>query len=49
MLDNETLRKKIKRELKLLKLNETQEDRIIKELNYLSNLLVEVYIKKTKN
>jgi len=49
MIDNETLKKKLKAELKSLNLTQDQEDIVVKELNYLSNLLIDVYIKETKN
>lgn len=48
MVDNEILKKKITKELKKLKLTDEQEDVVVKELNYLSNLLIEIYIEKTK-
>jgi len=48
MIDNEILKAKIAQELKILKLTEEQEDVVVKELNYLSNLLIEIYIEKTK-
>lgn len=48
MLDNETLRKKLSKELNKLKLDGAQEDVMVKELNYLSDLLVDVYVIKTK-
>ena len=49
MIDNEILKTKLKKELRKLKLSEEQEDIIVKELNYLSTLLIDVYIKETKN
>lgn len=49
MLDNEVLRKKIHRELKRLDLDESKEAIMIKELNYLSSLLIEVYVKETQH
>lgn len=49
MLDNETLKAKLKIELKKLKLSEEKEDLLVRELNYLSNLLIDVYIKQTQN
>lgn len=48
MIDNEVLREKIAKELKELKLTKEQEDIVVKELNYLSNLLIDIYIKETK-
>jgi hypothetical protein len=48
MIDNEILKKKISNELKKLKLTSEQEDIIVRELNYLSNLLIDIYIDKTK-
>lgn len=48
MIDNEILKKKIAKELKLLKLTVQQEDLVVSELNYLSNLLIDIYIEKTK-
>ena len=49
MLDNKILKEKIREELKSLKLNESQKDVIVKELNYLSDLLIDVYLLKSKN
>ena len=49
MIDNDTLKIKLKNELKELNLTEEQQDTMIKELNYLSNLLIDVYLKETKN
>lgn len=49
MIDNQTLKSKLKKELKQLKLTEKQEDLIVKELNYLSDLLIDVYIYETKD
>lgn len=48
MIDNDILKKKISNELKKLKLTCEQEDIIVRELNYLSNLLIDIYIDKTK-
>jgi hypothetical protein len=48
MVDNETLKAKLKKELKKMKLSEEKEELMVKELNYLSNLLVDIYINKTK-
>ena len=49
MLDNKVLKEKIKRELESLKLSDSQKDVIVKELNYLSDLLIDVYLLKSKN
>ena len=48
MIDNQILKTKLKQELKPLKLTEEQEIIVVKELNYLANLLIDVYIDKTK-
>lgn len=48
MIDNEILKKKIAKELKKLKLTTEQEDVVVKEINYLSNLLIDIYFEKTK-
>ena len=48
MIDNETLKAKLKKELTKLKLTEEKEDLLVKEINYLSNLLIDIYISKTK-
>jgi len=48
MIDNQILKTKLKKELKSLKLTDKQEDVVVKELNYLSNLLIDIYIDKTK-
>lgn len=49
MIDNETLKVKLKKELKKLKLTTEQEDTLVKELNYLANLLIDIYVSKTKD
>lgn len=49
MIDNEVLKVKLKKELKSLKLTEENEDLLVKEINYLSNLLIDIYIKETQN
>lgn len=49
MIDNEILKTKLKKELKKLKLTDEQEDIIVKELNYLSNLMIDIYLDKTKS
>lgn len=49
MIDNEILKAKLKKQLRKLKLSEEQEDIVVKELNYLSNLLIDIYIKETQN
>jgi len=48
MIDNQILKTKLKKELKKLKLTDKQEDVVVKELNYLANLLIDMYISKTK-
>lgn len=48
MIDNEILKKKIVKELRQLKLTDKQEDVVVKEINYLANLLIDIYINKTK-
>ena len=48
MIDNDILKSKIAKELKKLKLTNDQEDDVVKELNYLANLLIDIYIDKTK-
>ena len=49
MIDNEILKQKVAKELKKLKLTDEQEDVVVKELNYLANLLIDVYIAETQN
>lgn len=49
MIDNQKLKTKLKSEFQKLKLNNEQEDAIVRELNYLSNLLIDIYIKKTQD
>lgn len=49
MVDNEILKAKLKKQLRKLKLSEEQEEIVVKELNYLSNLLIDIYIKETQN
>jgi len=48
MIDNDILKAKIAKELKKLKLTNEQEDVVVRELNYLANLLIDIYIDKTK-
>lgn len=48
MLENEVLKAKLKKELRKLKLTNEKEDLLVKELNYLSDLLIDIYISKTK-
>lgn len=48
MIDNEILKAKIAKELRKLKLSNEQEDVVVKELNYLANLLIDIYIMETK-
>lgn len=48
MVDNTILKTKIKKQLKELKLKPAEEDLVVKELNYLSNLLIDIYISKSK-
>jgi len=49
VIDNEILKAKLKKQLRKLKLSDEQEDIVVKELNYLSNLLIDIYIKETQN
>ena len=49
MVDNEILKTRLKKQLRELKLSNEQEEVVVKELNYLSNLLIDIYIIKTKN
>lgn len=49
MVDKAILKAKLKKELKALKLSPEQKDQMVSELNYLSNLLIDIYLKKTKN
>lgn len=48
MIDNQTLKEKLKKELKALNVTEEQEEIMVKELNYLSNLLIDIYVMKSK-
>lgn len=48
MIDNEILKAKVAKELKKLKYTKEQEDVVVKELNYLANLLIDIYLLKTK-
>jgi len=48
MIDNEILKAKLKKQLKCLKLTKEGEEQVVKELNYLSSLLIDIYIKETK-
>lgn len=49
MIDNQTLKTKLKKELNQLSISEEQQELMVKELNYLSNLLIDVYLEETKN
>lgn len=46
MIDNAELKAKLTKELKKLKLTEEQENLMVNELNYLSNLLIDIYMTK---
>lgn len=48
MIDNDVLKKKVAKELKQLKLTAEQEEVVVKELNYLADLLIDVYIAQTQ-
>jgi len=48
MIENEILKAKIKTQLKALRLNEEQEGVVVRELNYLANLLIDIYMKETE-
>lgn len=49
MIDNEILKAKLRKQLKRLGLTPEKEEVVVKELNYLSNLLIDIYIKETQN
>jgi hypothetical protein len=49
VIDNQNLKKKLNKEIKQLNLDPEQEALLLNELNYLSDLLIDVYIKETKN
>jgi len=49
MLENQILKSKLNKQLKKLKLSEEQKEQVVRELNYLSNLLIDIYIKETQN
>lgn len=42
MIDNEVLKVRLKDDLRRLKLTAEQEEQLVKELNYLSNLLLDI-------
>lgn len=46
MVDNETLEKRLKPQLKLLNLSEDEQQQLIKELNYISDLLIDGYVRR---
>ena len=48
MIDNQILKTKLKKELKKLNLTSEQENIAVKEINYLADLLIDLYINKTK-
>jgi hypothetical protein len=49
MVDNEILKRKLKKQLKHLHLDKDEERVVVGELNYLSNLLIDIYIKEKQN
>jgi len=46
MLDNEVLKTKLKNKLDKLSLNNEQKDKLVAELNFLSNLLIDAYLER---
>lgn len=49
MIDNSTLKFKLENQLAKLKLSEEEKEKLIAELNFLSNLLIDVYLAKKGN
>lgn len=49
MLSNEKLKEKLKNKLKELSLEPEQEERLVRELNYFSQLIIDVYLKNNVN
>lgn len=49
MLSNEELKEKLKNKLKELSLESEQEERLVRELNYFSQLIIDVYLKNNVN
>lgn len=48
MIDNKLLKTKLRKELQELKLDVEKEEILVGELNYLANLLIDIYINKSK-
>lgn len=46
MIENNILRKKLNKKLNKLKISENKKDKLTSELNYLSNLFIDLYLEK---
>lgn len=48
MVDNDTLKVRLMPHLKPLKLSSPEEEQMVRELNYLANLIIDGYLRKKK-
>lgn len=46
MVDNEILKRRLSKHLASLDLNDKDKDRIVRELNYLSSVIIDGYLEK---
>lgn len=46
MIENEILKTKLKDKINKLNINEKAKNALIEELNYLSNLLIDIYLER---
>lgn len=49
MLENDVLKAELKEHLKLLNLNKEDEKQIIKEINHLSDILIDMWLKEGRS
>ena len=49
MLNNEALKARIKKQLNSLNLDSEKEDKLVRELNYVSGLVIELYLIEKEN
>ena len=49
MLNNEALKARIKKQLNSLNLDSEKEDKLVRELNYVSSIIVDLYLTEKGN